>query len=392
MKGHLAKKGNRYYAVIYEGVDPATGKERHCWHAAGETRRGAERVLTELVKRVHDGAYRPPDRISLVDYLQKRWLPVKSTRVKSLTAALYERCIRLYIAPHIGRIPLQRLRADDLDGLYATLLTSGKRDGTGLSARSVRLVHAMLHSALHDAVRKGIIDRNVADAADPLATRRVGQNVQVWAREELRRFLTAVADHDLHALFFLAATTGIRRGELAGLRWSDVDLDGARLTVNRQIVGIDGALGVSDLKTPSSRRTVALDEATVSELRRHRRQQREQQLATGARSDGDYVFAQPDGSPPNPHRITDTFIRAAKRLDVPRIRFHDLRHTHATILLQHNVNPKVVSERLGHSNLALTMNIYQHVMPTMQTAAADTFGAAVFDSTPEPTDAPARRV
>ena len=158
MKGHLAKKGNRYYAVIYEGVDPATGKERHRWHAAGETRRGAERVLAELVKRVHDGAYRPPDRISLVDYLQKRWLPVKSTRVRRLTAVLYERCIRLYIAPHIGRIPLQRLRADDLDGLDATLLTSGQRDGTGLSASSVRLVHATLHSALHDAFRKGTIE------------------------------------------------------------------------------------------------------------------------------------------------------------------------------------------------------------------------------------------
>ena len=378
VKGHLAKKGSRYYAVIYEGVNPATGKEQHRWHAAGETRRGAERVLAELVKRVHDGAYRPPDRISLGDYLRERWLPVKRTRVKPLTAEVYEKSIRLYIAPHIGRIPLQRLCADDLDGLYATLLTSGKRDGTGLSASSVRLVHATLHSALRDAVRKGTVERNVADAADPPATRRVGQNVQVWTREELRRFLTAVADHDLHARFFVAAATGMRRGELAGLRWSDIDLDAARLTVSHQIIGVGGELRVSDLKTASSRRTVALDEATVSELRRHWRHQREQQLATGARSEWDYVFAQPDGSPPNPHRITDAFIRAVKRLDVPRIRFHDLRHTHATILLQHNVNPKVVSERLGHSNAAVTMNIYQHVMPAMQAAAADTFGAAVF--------------
>ncbi|MCY3807451.1 MAG: site-specific integrase [bacterium] len=143
-------------------------------------------------------------------------------------------------------------------------------------------------------------------------------------------------------------------------------------------LGVGGALRVSDLKTASSRHTVALDEATVAELRHHRRQQLEQQMATGVRSGEDYVFAQPDGSPPNPHRITDTFIRAVKQLDVPRIRFHDLRHTHTTILLQHNVHPKVVSERLGHSNVALTMNIYQHVMPAMQAAAADAFGAAVF--------------
>lgn len=281
MRGHIAKKGYRYYAVVYEGVDSATGKERHRWHIGGSTRRDAERVLADLIKRMHDGAYRPPDRISLADYLLKRWLPVKRTRVKPLTATLYEKNISLYIAPHIGRIPLQRLRADDLDGLYSTLLTSGKRDGSGLSASSVRLVHATLHSALRDAVRKGAIDRNVAEAADPPAASRSARDVRVWTSDELRRFLDAVAGHSLYPLFLLAATTGMRRGELAGLRWGDIDLDAARLTVNRQIVATGGTLRVSDLKTASSRRTVALDETTVAELRHHRRRQLEERIRAG---------------------------------------------------------------------------------------------------------------
>ena len=378
MRGHIAKKGNRYYAVIYDGVDLATGKPKRRWHAAGTTRRGAERVLADLVKRKHDGTYVAPERITVADYLLERWLPGKGTRVAPSTAGIYERNIRLYIAPNIGRIQLQELQPEDLDSLYAKLLSEGRSAGGGLSVRSVRLVHATVQSALRDAVRKGTVHRNVADVADPPAIGHDRRLARVWTGEQIRDFLAATGDHDLYPLFLLAVATGMRRGELAGLRWSDIDFDAARLTVNRQIVGVDGTLVVSDLKTPSSRRTVDLDEATVSELRRQRRRQLQQRLATGLRDDNGYVFGQPDGAPPNPKRISDTFARLVARIEVPRIRFHDLRHTHATILLQQNVHPKVVSERLGHSSVAMTMNTYQHVMPTMQAAAATTFGAAVF--------------
>ena len=154
-------------------------------------------------------------------------------------------------------------------------------------------------------------------------------------------------------LYLLAATTGMRRGELAGLPWSNVDLDAARLTVNQQIVSVQYKLIEGDLKTPTSRRSIDLDPRTVAELRRNRRRQLEERMATGQRGDDGYVFAKPDGSPIHPDLISQTFERAVAKLDLPRIRLHDLRHTHATILLQQNVHPKVVSERLGHSSVAL---------------------------------------
>ena len=380
MRGHIAKKGRRYYVVIYEGVDASTGRPKRRWHAAGETRAEAEKLLAELVKRVHDGDYRTPDKITVGDYLLHRWLPAKQTRLKPTTAGVYERNIRLHINPSIGHIPLQKLQPEDLDGLYARLLTDGKRNGKdgGLSARSVRAVHTTIQSALSDAVRKGTVVRNVADLADPPAAGRSEQAMSVWTSDELRCFLEAISGHDLNPLYLLAATTGMRRGELAGLTWRNVDLDAARLTVNRQILSVGYNLIESSLKSATSRRTIDLDPLTVVELRRHRRSQLEQRMATGRRSEDGYVFAKPDGSPVHPDYISQTFRRAVAKLEVPRIRLHDLRHTHASILLQQGVNAKVVSERLGHSSVAFTMTVYQHVMPGMQAQAAATFGAAVF--------------
>lgn len=382
MRGHIAKKGNRYYAVIYEGIDPATGKPRHRWHSAGDTKKGAEKTLGDLVKRMHDGDYRSPDKISLGDYLLDRWLPSKRTRVKPSTAAAYESNIRLHINPYIGLIPLQKLQPEDLDELYVKLLTEGKRNGSGggLSAKSVRNVHATIQSALSDATRKGTVFRNVADIADPPSISRSGRSMNVWTSDQLRAFLDGIAGHDLYPLYFLAATTGMRRGELAGLRWRNVDLDAARLTVNQQVVSVEYELIEDDLKTASSRRTIDLDEQTTVMLRRHRRSQLEERMATGQRDDDGFVFARFDGSPAHPDLISQTFQRFMDQSELPRIRLHDLRHTHATILLQQNVHPKVVSERLGHSSIAFTMTVYQHVMPGMQAEAAATFGNAVFGS------------
>ena len=220
--------------------------------------------------------------------------------------------------------------------------------------------------------------RSQERSADPPSISRSGRSISVWSGDQLRCFLDAMADHELYPLYLLAATTGMRRGELAGLPWSNVDLDAARLTVNQQIVSVQYQLIEGNLKTPTSRRSIDLDLRTVAELRRHRRRQLEERMATGQRGDDGYVFAKPDGSPIHPDLISQTFERAVAKLDVPRIRLHDLRHTHATTLLQQNVHPKVVSERLGHSSVAFTMTVYQHVMPGLQAQAASTFETAVF--------------
>lgn len=380
MRGHIAKKGKRYYAVLYEGIDPGTGKPRHRWHAAGGTRKGAEKVLADLVKRMHDGDYRSPDKITLADYMTQRWLPSKRTRVKPSTAAAYEANIRLHIAPYIGHIPLQKLQPEDLDDLYVKLLTDGRRNGAGggLSAKSVRNVHATIQSALSDATRKGTVIRNVADIADPPSIGSNGRKMSVWSAEQLRIFLTDLQGHDMYALFYLSASTGMRRGELLGLRWSNIDLDTMLLRVNQQIVSVDYKLIEGDLKTPTSRRTIDLDERTAVVMRKHRRQQIEDQLANGVRANDGYVFARDDGSPTHPDFMSQTFERLTAQSPLPRIRLHDLRHTHATIMLKEGVPVKVVSERLGHASAAFTMTVYQHILPGMQAEAAATFANAVF--------------
>jgi integrase len=383
MRGHIAKKGNRYYAVVYEGVDPVTRKPRHRWYVGGRTRKDAERVLTDLIKRQHDGDYRAPERVTLGDYLVERWLPAKRGQLRPSTFDSYARNIQNHVLPRVGSIPIQRLTPEDLDAFYAHLLTEGRLNGSGggLSAKSVRYVHGIIRKALADALRKGSVTRNVADLADPpkpSATRT--RSMQVWTAAQLRQFLEEIGGHRLFPALYLAANTGMRRGEVLGLRWKDVDLDRSRLSVQQALVNVAYELQLADVKTTTSRRTIDLDERTIGVLRSWRKAQLEEQLLVGRRDDHDaLVFAQPDGSPIHPDYFSQVFERHMARSELPRIRLHDLRHTHATILLQAGVPVKVVSERLGHSSPAFTMTVYQHVLPGMQADAAATFSKAVFD-------------
>jgi len=341
-------------------------------------------VLGDLVKRIHDGDYRAPERITLGNYLQERWLPTKRAQLRASTFSSYQRNIANHVIPALGSIPLQRLTPEDLDEFYARLLADGKLNGAGggLSIKTVRYIHTMLRRAIADAHRKGSVLRNVADLADPpklsAAPRR---EMRVWTPEQLRAFLTEIEDHRLHPAFFLAANTGMRRGEVLGLRWDDVDLAEHRLSVRRGLVNVTYELKFSDVKTANARRVIELDERTVAVLRAWRKVQLEERVLAGLHPEDDaLVFAQPDGSPVHPDYFSQCFDRHLAKSTLPRIRLHDLRHTHATILLKSDVHVKVVSERLGHSNAAFTMNVYQHVLPGMQADAARAFSEALFGS------------
>lgn len=384
MRGHIAKKGNSYYAVIYEGIDPATGRGRHRWHAAGSTRKEAERLLADLVKRHHDGDYRPPEKITLGEYLE-RWLPTQRQPLAAATFSSYERNIRLHVLPYIGSIPLQRVTPEDLDSLYATLLTDGRHNKAGgpLNAKTVRLVHAVIHKALADANRKGSVARNVADLADaPKISASARPKMKVWNAEELRRFFELIDGHPLYAAFYVKANTGMRRGEVLGLTWRIIDFDNARLSVTQNVTAPDYQISVSDVKSGHSLRTIDLDDRTLAVLRSWRKRQLELYLQTGTRAnDSGFVFAKANGDPLHPDYFSRSFERLLAKLDLPRVRFHDLRHTHATLLIKAGVPVKVVSERLGHASVAFTMQVYQHVLPGMQADAAATFSAMVFGDT-----------
>jgi integrase len=257
------------------------------------------------------------------------------------------------------------------------LVREGGAGGRSLSPKTVRNAHGVIRTALRDAVQRGYLARNVAEHARlPRVQRR---EMETWDAAQLRRFLEHVADDRLAAMWTLYATTGLRRGEVLGLRWSDVDLESGQLTVRHVLTVVEGRAVVTEPKTAKGRRTIALDPATVAGLRRHRvRQLQERVAADVAWQNGDYVFTWFDGRPLHPQLPTKWIREHAAAAGLPPIRLHDLRHTWASLALRAGVPAKVVSERLGHANISITLDVYTHALPAMDAEAADTVARAIF--------------
>lgn len=258
-------------------------------------------------------------------------------------------------------------------------------DGTGLAPKSVRSVHTMLRKALQDAVERGHVLRNVADLSNPPTQRQARSRAaqrKVWTGEQMRAFLAHVTDDRLYAAWLLFATTGMRRGEVAGLRWVDVDLEAARLQV-AQTVTVAGNVLVwaEDARTEAGARTIALDPVTTAALRAHRARQREERMLMGPGwvddSHGPLVFAQADGSATHPDRFLRLLATRAKGCGLPVIDVHGLRHSYATAALRAGVSPEVLSKRLGHADVAITLSIYAHVRPSDDEDAAVRAAAAI---------------
>ena len=358
------------------------------------TKREAERALTEVAASVVQGAYVRTSTRTLAEYLRAEWLPATAPpRVRYETWDDRRRNLENHVIGRIGGVTLQQLTAAHLNRLYGELLADGRVNGAGgLSPTSVRRIHAMLRKALNDAVRWGLLERNVALTADPPSLRAVRaarrRTMHTWTDAELRTFLAGTEHHPLHSLWVATAFTGLRRSEVLGLRWPDIDLHGAVLAVRATVVpGPDGYQLIEDHKSADSARTIHLDAHTVAVLKRHRRTVNAACAAAGvAWHDHRLVFPTDDGSWWNPPAITVAFQRAVKATGVPAIRLHDVRHTHATLLLRSGVNPKVVSERLGHSSVAFTLDTYAHVMPGMQPEAAELFRRLIIEPHADPDD------
>lgn len=350
------------------------------------SKREAERALQELRSSLQLGTFVESSAHTLASYLLDEWLPATAPpRVKFETWKDRRRNLETHVIPRVGGIPLQELNAAHINRLYADLLRNGAVNGSGgLSATTVRRIHAMLRKALNDAVRWGQVQRNVALLSDPPPNKAVQasrrRSMRTWNELELRRFLNSEKPKYLYPLWMFAASTGMRRSELLGLRWSDLNLTSSTASVRQTVLDTaEGFRPVEDQKSSLSARTIHLDRRTVGVLSDHRIAQRALQDAAGnAWQANDLVFPREDGSWWNPPAISLAFQRAVKAAGVPSIRLHDLRHTHATLLLASGVNPKVVSERLGHSSVAFTLDTYAHVMPGMQPEAAERFMELVF--------------
>ena len=375
MKGSIKRRGKSWRIIVDVGRDES-GQRKQQWYSGFQTKKAAEEKLTEILGSLQGGAYVEPTKRTVASFLGE-WLPSIAASVRPSTWTAYRILCEAHIIPALGTVALQRLSAAHLNALYAQLLAHGRRNGRGgLSARTVQLCHVVVHKALGDAVKWQILSRNVADSAT--APRPQTREPKVWTADDLRAFLGHVEGDRLYGAYLLAATTGLRRGEVLGLRWCDVAP--ARLSVIQTLISVGGATSFSTPKTAKGRRSVALDTTTIAALRAHRIRQLEERmgLGLGAPSADGLVFADIGGGPLHPKALSDHFARLVKGAGVPRLTLHGLRHTHATLALAAGIHPKVVSERLGHSTIGVTLDLYSHTVPGLEEAAAEKVAALVF--------------
>ena len=374
MQGHFKKRGASWYFWVELERD-LDGKRHQLSKGGFRTRKEAERAFAEVRDQIRQGAFVPPSKTTVESFLVGEWLPAIEASIRPSTHALYSRIVDAYVVPRIGPRRLGNVTPGQLNALYAALLVDGRRQvggsrPAGLSPKMVRHVHTLLHKAFSDAVRWGSLARNPADRAEPPRPRT--PEMKVWNLGELRRFLDEVAGDRLGPVWLLLATTGMRRGEVAGLRWSDVDLEGGRISVVQTHVIVNRRIVVSEPKTVKGRRSIALDAATVASLRQFRVRQLEERLALGGTwSDTGLVVVHEDGTPINPRTLSSAFTRHSRAAGLPSIRLHDVRHSYATAALAAGIPAKIVSERLGHANIAITLDTYSHVLPNMQEKAAE---------------------
>jgi len=345
------------------------------------TQKECQAAMNKLLVAVEQHNYTAPTKASVKDYLMKEWLPAVKATIRPSTYNSYVQHVDCHIVPHIGTVKLQKLSGSQVNALYAKLAETGRKDGkTGLSPMTIHHVHACLHKACKDAVRWGHISRNPLDAADPPRKKGDGtKEMRTWTKEQLRAFLGAVADERLCSLWHTIAMTGMRRGEAIGLRWSDVDLENGRLSVRRALIPSGREVIVSEPKTIKGRRVIAIDPGTVEVLKAQAaRQLDEQKDWDEAWVDSGLIFTLENGAALDPESVSRYWRQAVRKSMLPMIRLHDLRHTHATLALQAGIHPKVVSERLGHATISITLDTYSHAIPAMQEEAAALIAGLVF--------------
>lgn len=367
MRGHIRKRGNSWAVVVDAGRDQ-DGRRRQKWHSGFRTKREASEALTEILGQLNTGQYVAPSKLTVGRFLEAEWLPAVRTRLRPLTYESYASNVRNHVVPRLGSVPLQQLTPPMLNSMYAEL-------GSTLAARTIRYIHAILRRAFADAVKWNRLPRNPADVADPPSSRAgTPRRMSTWSGSELGRFLESVRNDRLYACWRFLAMTGCRRGEALGLRWRYLDLRNARATIVQTVIA---NRDIAETKTKHGRRTLALDAATVAALREHRDAQRDEQRLFGTADHCDLVFSRQDGTPIWPRSLSRSFAGHVAAADLPKIRLHDLRHTHATLALQAGVHPKVVQERLGHATISITLDVYSHAIPAMQEDAAARVAALV---------------
>jgi integrase len=368
MKGHIRERSPGHWAIILDIPDPKTGRRRRKWHSFKGTKRQAQIESARLISIVQAGSYLEPSKTTLATYLT-RWLDHMKSQVTPKSHERYSGIVNQNLIPAIGAVRLNKLKSIQISTAYSAALDSGRRDGAGgLAPRTVGHMHRVLKQALGQAVRWGELVRNPADAVDPPKVD--WKPMQTYDLPQTVELIEAVRTSPLLVPTVLAVLCGLRRGEICALRWRNVDLVTGQISVVESLEQTKAGLRFKSPKSGKGR-TVALSVTVVDELRAHRVKRAQDLLKLGVRlSDDDMVIGHADGSIVSPIYISQLWARKIATTRLARLRFHDLRHAHATHLLANGVHPKVASERLGHSKVGITLDLYSHIIPGMQEDAA----------------------
>jgi integrase len=368
MSGSVSKQGNKWYYVIELGKDE-NGKRQQKKQRGFATKKEAEKAMREAITAWEKGTYIEPSKMLFREYITD-WLNDKKNSVKKQTWEGYEVLIRTHIIPVLGNVKVSSLTPNILQKFINDLMDSH------LAPSSVRKIYAILNNALSKAEKWGMIPKNVASLIEK--PKLIKTEMKVWDKEEVNRFLDVAKEDRLHIAFLLAITTGMRQGEILGLKWEDIDFKEGTLSIKR-ILSHNGKELLSEGKTKSSIRTIYLDNVTIEALKHHRTMILQEKLVSGQDyRDHNLIICTTKGTSVNPRNLSRKWKELIKMSGIEEIRFHDLRHSHATLMMEQGVNPKVVAERLGHSDVRLTMNIYTHVLPSLQKQVAENFGKELF--------------
>jgi integrase len=375
MKGHIRQRSPGHWAIVLEMRDASIGERKRKWHSFTGTKREAQVECARLVAEIHRGTYLEPAKTTVAQFLE-RWLESTKANVAPRTHERYAEIVRTNIVPLIGTAILSKLKPAQISEAYSKALSEGRRDRKGgLSPRTVLHVHRVLKQALKQAVRWELLHRNPSDAVQPPKIEK--RRMATYDMAQTAELLEALKGQRIYVPALLAVLCGLRRGEIAALKWRNVDLEKASLAVVESAEQMNGSVRLKETKSGRVR-TVALPLTVRDALRAHRLAQAQQLLKLGVRlGDDNFVCALEDGSPMQPTFITHEWVRTIKGTALPRYRFHDLRHAHGTHMLASGTHIKVASERLGHSKVGITLDLYSHVLPGMQEDAAAKIDAAL---------------
>jgi integrase len=370
MKGYIRKRGNKYSFTVDVGKDPRTGKRKQKTVSGFKTKKEAQAALAELVTDVEKGNYVEPVKKKFKEFALNYMETIYINRVKRSSYENATNLVHTHIIPFFGDVDINMIDQFLVHEFYTL------KQKEGYSSAYINRMHEIMRLLLRIAYKWEVLQKDIASLLEPPRIQK--KEMSVWTIEQVNEFLKFTKHSRYHPIYFLAAYTGMRKGEILGLTWDDVNFEEKTVYVNKTLYKAKEEYLLQEPKTKTSFRSIYIDDDIIRVLKKQKVKQNLERLKYGGvYKEHNMVFAQETGEFVNPGGVNGLFARFIEQSGLPKIRFHDLRHTHATILLQMGVNPKIVAERLGHSSVQITLDTYSHVLPSMKKDLSEQFSKAM---------------